>query len=139
VTVLDSFSFVPKENGNKLDGQCHKLLAEILKVKLPKVIIRCHQCQYEDPWMKRLEIPTTEYGFIRTEIEVDKNNTAIVFQSFHPSKAVNYNDDRPEYRVLLIYHFIAAFAELNGASQLHGDAEKIQELCERKEQLLSPL
>jgi hypothetical protein len=43
VTVLDAFSFKPKDENHILDERCHQLLAEILKVKRPKVVIRCHR------------------------------------------------------------------------------------------------
>lgn len=53
-------------------------------------------------------------------------------QSFHLSLAVNNAARRPEYRCLVIYHFITAFAKLSGVSQLYEDAEEIRQLCTRK-------
>ena len=89
VTVLDAFSFKPKEESHILDERCHQLLAGILRAKRPKVVIRCHRDEYKDPWMKRLELPGKEYKFVRTEIQVDGNHSTVVLQSFHPSLAVN--------------------------------------------------
>jgi hypothetical protein len=138
VTVLDAFSFKPNEESHIPDERCHQLLAEILRAKRPKVVIRCHRDEYKDPWMKRLELPGEEYKFVRTEIQVDGNYSIVVLQPFHPSLAINNAARRPEYRCLLIYHFIAAFAELSGVSQLHEDAEEIRQLCTKKGYILSP-
>lgn len=49
VTVLDAFSFKPKGDIHILDERCHQLLAEILQAKKPKVVIRCHRDEYNDP------------------------------------------------------------------------------------------
>jgi hypothetical protein len=76
--------------------------------------------------MKQFELPGEEYKFVRTELRTGGNHRTILLQSFHPSLAVNNAARRPEYRCLLIYHFIAAFAELSGVSQLHEDAEEIR-------------
>jgi hypothetical protein len=137
VTVLDAFSFKPKGESHIPDERCHQLLGEILRAKRPKVIIRCHRDEYKDLWMKRLELPGEEYKLVRKEIQVG-NHSSVVLQSFHPSLAVNNADRRPEYRCLLIYHFIAAFAELTGISQLDEDAEEIRQLCAIEGYILSP-
>lgn len=50
-------------------------------------------------------------------------------QSFHPSCAVNNARRRPEYKALLINHFVAAFSELKGTFVLPDSAEKLRELC----------
>lgn len=132
VTVLDAFSFKPKDRSRIPDERCHQLLAEILRAKRPKVVLRCHRDAYKDPWMKQFEFPGEEYKFVRTEVRAGADYRTIVLQSFHPSLAVNNAARRPEYRCLLIYHFVAAFAELSGVSQLHEDAEEIRQLCTKK-------
>jgi hypothetical protein len=83
--------------------------------------------------MKQFELPSEEYKFVRTEARAGGNHKTLVLQCFHPSLAVNNATRRPEYRCLLIYHFIAAFAELSGVSQLHEDAEE----CTKKGYILS--
>lgn len=88
--------------------------------------------------MKQFELPGEEYKFERREIRASGNHRTTILQSFHPSPAVNYAARRPEYRCLLIYHFIAAFAELSGVSQLHEDAEEIRQLCMKKKYIPSP-
>lgn len=132
VAVLDAFFFKPNEESRIPDERCHQLLAEMLRAKKPKVVIRCHRDAYKDPCMKQFELPGEEYKFVQAEIQSGENRRTIVLQSFHPSIAVNNAARRPEYRCLLIYHFVAAFAELSGVSQLHEDAEEIRQLCTKK-------
>ena len=138
VTVLDAFSFKADNKSHIPDERCHQLLTEILRLKKPKVVIRCHKGEYKDASMKRLELPSKEYKFVRKEIDAGENHKTTILQSFHPSVAVNYGAYRPEYRCLLIYHFIAAFAELSGVSQLHEDAEDIRQLCMNKRYISAP-
>ncbi len=49
---------------------------------------------------------------LRVEIVI-KDQPAVIVRSFHPATAVCYNKCNANYRVLLIYHFVSAFAELN--------------------------
>jgi hypothetical protein len=65
VTVLDAFSFKPDDKSHIPDERCHQLLAEILRAKKPKVVIRCHRGEYKDSWMKHFELPGEEYKFVR--------------------------------------------------------------------------
>lgn len=130
VTVLDAFSYQPLKDVTTFDGRCHQLLADMLKVKKPKVVIRCHTGTYQNEWMRRFELPAKNYKLVRRNVGFDDGHRTIVFQSFHPSCAVNYAQRiRPEYRALLIHHFVAAFAELHGQSQLPRFAERIREIC----------
>ena len=138
VTVLDAFSFKPDDKSHIPDERCHQLLADIIRAKKPKVVIRCHVDGYDDPWMKQFELSSKEYKLERKEIRASGNHKIAILQSFHPSLAVHYAARRPEYRCLLIYHFIAAFAELSGVSQLHKDAEEIRQICIGKQYDLSP-
>ena len=138
VTVLDAFTYKPDNKSHIPDERCHQLLEDILRAKKPRVVIRCHRDEYKNAWMKRFELPSNEYKFVRTESQVGENHKTIILQSFHPSVAVNNPARRPEYRCLLIYHFIAAFSELSGVSQLYEDAEEIRQLCIRKAYVLSP-
>ena len=136
VTVLDAFSFKPDDKSRIPDERCHQLLADIIRAKNPKVVLRCHTDGYNDPWMEQFELPSKEYNFVRKELEAGGNHKITILQSFHPSVAVNYTARRPEYRCLLIHHFIAAFAELSGILQLHEEVEEIRQLCIRKRYLL---
>ena len=136
VTVLDAFSFKPDDESPIPDERCHQLLADIIRAKKPKVVIRCHTDGYSDPWMEQFELPSKDYKSERKEIEASGDHKITVLQSFHPSVALNYTAGRPEYRCLLIHHFIAAFAELNGVSQLHEEVEEIRQLCIRKGYIL---
>ena len=138
VTVLNAFSFKPDDKSHIPDERCHQLLADIIRAKNPEVIVRCHTDGYKNPWMKRFELASTEYQFVRKEVEASGNHKITILQSFHPSVAVNYLARRPEFRCLLIYHFVAAFAELSELSQLHEDAEEIRQLCVDKWYICSP-
>ena len=138
VTVLDAFSFKPDHKSHIPDERCHQLLADIIRAKKPNVVIRCHKGEYKDARIKQFELPSEEYKFVRKEIGAGKNHKTTILQSFHPSKAVNYAARRPEYRCLLIYHFVAAFAELSGVSQLAEDEEGIRQLCMKERYIFSP-
>ena len=107
----------------------HEALAWILQVKKPKVILRCHREEYWDEWLKCIELPGRDYKLERKEINLTEEHTTVVLQSFHPSCAVNNAACRPDFRALLMYHFVAAFSELSCESSLPGVAEKIRELC----------
>ena len=137
MTVLDAFSFKPDDKSYIPDERCHQLLAEILRAKKPKVVICCYRGEYKDSWMKYFELSSKEYKFVRTEFRAGGNYRTVVLQSFYLLLAVNYSACRPEYCCLLIYYFIAVFAELSGVSQLHEDAEEIRQLCTKKGYILS--
>ncbi|BDD54906.1 hypothetical protein MAP00_000479 [Monascus purpureus] len=108
VTVLNAFSYQPDKSTTERDQECHEALACILQRKKPKVILRCHREQYRDEWLRCIELPGEEYRLDRKEINITEEYITIVLQSFHPSCAINNADYRPEYRALLIYHFVAA-------------------------------
>ncbi|KAL3484403.1 hypothetical protein BJX62DRAFT_243976 [Aspergillus germanicus] len=131
-TILNAFSYQPDKEATERDQKCHGVLAEILRTKKPKVILRCHTQIYQDKWLKCIEQQCVNYEFERKEINIAEDNTTattVVLQSFHPSRAVNHAVYRPEYRALLIYHFVAAFSELNSEFRLPQTAEEIQRLC----------
>lgn len=125
VTVLDAFTYKPSGNADIPDKCCHELLAQILRVMKPRVIIRYLTDDYHNAWMKQIELPAVDHQLVRKELQIDGNHTAIVMQSFHPSRAVNHAKFRPEYRALLIYHLVAGFAELNGPFRLRECAEEM--------------
>ncbi|KAK3383785.1 hypothetical protein B0T24DRAFT_606243 [Lasiosphaeria ovina] len=133
-TVLDAFSYQPDKNNNDRDAQCHRLLAQILQVKKPRVVIRCHRDSYQDEWMGRFDYFVDDYQMEREDVDFGDGHTAVLIQSFHPSCAVNNAEFRPEYRALLIHHFIAAFAELRGKHELPEVVEDIRQLCLKKGQ-----
>ena len=129
VTILDAFSYQPDKNAKERDKRCHEVLAQILRLKKPKVILRCHRDEYCGRWLKRIELPGKDYQLERKEIAVVEEHTTVILQSFHPSCAVNNANCRPEYRALLIYHFVAAFSELRSECILPETAERVRKLC----------
>lgn len=116
VSVFDAYSFKPGVDDEcPLDEECHSLLEEMVKVKRPKVVICCwgsgkYRCR--NPFVRRLI-----GGGVGLHSIHDKVNTGgwdfVAIRSFHPSTALCYNKYNADYRVLLIYHFIAAFTELS--------------------------
>ncbi|KAJ6116215.1 hypothetical protein N7523_005896 [Penicillium sp. IBT 18751x] len=132
VTVLNAFPFQHEACSKDQAKKGHEAITQVLKVKKPKVILRCHCEEYSDEWLKRLELPGREYQLERKEVKITEDHTAVVLQSFHPSCAVNNADCRPEYRALLMYHFVAAFSELTSEFSLPDTAEKIRKLCLKK-------
>ncbi|KAL2844286.1 hypothetical protein BJX68DRAFT_277864 [Aspergillus pseudodeflectus] len=128
-TVLDAFSYQPDKKATKQDQKCHEALARILKIKTPKVILRCHRDGYRDEWLKCIEQKGEDYKLERKEISITEDSTTVILQSFHPSCAVNNADCRPEYRALLTYHFVAAFSELHSEFKLPETAKDIEKLC----------
>ncbi|KAM7198336.1 hypothetical protein V8F33_005127 [Rhypophila sp. PSN 637] len=132
VTILDAFSYQPNKNKKDGDRECHQLLAEILRIKKPKVVIRCHKDSYQDEWMKRFELQVDGYRLIREDVDFGDGHKAVLIQSFHPSCAVNNAMYRPEYRALLIHHFIAAFTELHRKYELPHYVEGIRKSCLEK-------
>jgi hypothetical protein len=132
VSVVDAFSFQKEKDCTEFDLDCHQTLGQIIRTKKPKVIIRCHGEEYKDEWMKAFEFPAKEYRFVQKDVEIEDGHFTTVVQSFHMSCAVQNADYRPEYRALLIHHFVAAFAELHGNSQLPECAEDLRILCNRR-------
>jgi hypothetical protein len=132
VTVLDAFPYKPRGDAGIPDERCHQLVGQILRIKKPKVVLCCHTERYCDPWMERFQLPVRDYKLEQKEVEIGDGHVTIVMQSFHPSRAVNHAKYWPEYRALLMYHFVAAFAELNGLFQLPKCAEEIRKLCALK-------
>jgi hypothetical protein len=138
VSVVDAFSFQEDKSKKQYDADCHFLLAQIIRTKKPRVIIRCHRDSYEDEWMQRFELSGEEYQLQRKTVVCDNEHMTVVFQSFHPSCAIHNVDYRPEYRALLIHHFIAAFGELRGEGQLPECAEDLRKLCVVKGHRINP-
>lgn len=129
VTVLNAFSYQPDKNRTIDDEKCHYVLAKILKAKKPRVVLRCHNEEYKDEWMKRIEYRGEGYRLERNEIRIAENHMTVVLQSFHPSCAMNNTKCRPEFRALLMHHFVAAFSELNSEFVLPESTENIRKLC----------
>lgn len=135
VTVIDAYMFKPDERPSIPDERCHQLLGQIIRLKTPKVVVCCHTSVYKDSWMKRFELRHTHYGVI-TEylltikpVAIDNETNTYAVQSFHPSRAVNYMQLNPEYRALLLHHFIAAFSCLYRQYSEPDIVEKIRTQC----------
>jgi hypothetical protein len=119
-TISDAFSYQPNKNITWPDQKCHEALAQILKTKKPKAILRCHSESYKDEWLKSIEQQVVDYRLERKEVNIATEVKSVVLQSFHPSCAVNNSDCRPEYRA-----FVAAFSELRCKFKLLETAKNI--------------
>ena len=112
VTVLDAFSFKPlKDQPQPSNEECQELVAEVLLIKRPRVLLCCWSGGCTDHWVNQFR----SFGVGRLPLQsqgVIKEHPVIIVRSFHPAKAVCYEKCNADYRVLLIYHFISAFAEL---------------------------
>jgi len=113
VTVLDAFSFKPfKDQAVPSDEECQDLIAEVIGLKRPRVLLCCWSGTCTNPWVDQFQSRGVGRLPLRVEIVI-KDQPAVIVRSFHPATAVCYNKCNANYRVLLIYHFVSAFAELN--------------------------
>ncbi|KFY05751.1 hypothetical protein V492_08317 [Pseudogymnoascus sp. VKM F-4246] len=133
VSVFDALSFKPFASATRpSNDECYSLLENMLKTKKPKVVICC--------WSDRSAKCNNDFvkhflggGFQRQSRWVTVNTewdpSLAVVRSFHPSTAVNFKKYNPDYQILLIYHFIAAFSKLGQSIQEPLWLEDISSRC----------
>ncbi|KPA35189.1 hypothetical protein FLAG1_12139, partial [Fusarium langsethiae] len=132
VTVVDAFSFKPQDSTPIPSERCHQLIEEILKVKKPKVVLCCWKQACEQPFVAQFRSYGVGTWPFRDRVDI-KGFSTIVIRSFHPAAAVCYDrSGKACCRMLLICHFVLAFAELAGSTTI---PEWIKTVCEdsRKE------
>ncbi len=113
VTVLDAFSFKPlKEQTEPSDEKCQDLIEEILRLKKPRVLLCCSKGGCTNHWVDQFSSGRVGSLPLRFETVIE-DQPAVIVPSFHPATAVCHNRCNANYRVLLLYHFVSAFAELN--------------------------
>lgn len=135
VTVLDAFPFMPEHYGeifakrHEVNGQCHELIEQILNLKKPKVVICCwrgpDEITTENVILKQLESRGVGSWPIRDEA---KDGQMTLIRSFHPAVSVCYRTDAYWTRLLLICHFVMAFAELKVPLRHHS---WLQDICKK--------
>ena len=129
VSVVDAFMFKPKNRLLIPDQRCHQLLAQIIRLKRPKVLLLCHTESYSDPWMHKFELPCKN-GYRMSHEVIPIGETEIhAVQSFHPAVAVYHKRLNPEYKALLLHHFVAAFSLLHGPYNEPSVVETIRSIC----------
>ncbi|RAO64136.1 uncharacterized protein BHQ10_000148 [Talaromyces amestolkiae] len=134
---MSSFVLRRKERGwNKKDTSndeaCQSVLAQILKAKKPRVVLCCHTSySYENEVLKCLEVKVKNYGLRRKKVVFAEGHETDLLQSFHPACAVENTECRPEFRALLIHHFVAAFSVLSDKFTFPDSVEEIRKLCLR--------
>ncbi|PCD21791.1 hypothetical protein AU210_015594 [Fusarium oxysporum f. sp. radicis-cucumerinum] len=127
VTVLDAFSFKPQDSTPIPSERCHQLIEEILKRKKPKVVLCCWNQPCEQPFVAQFKSHGVGIWPFRHEVDIEGFST-IAMRSFHPAAAVCYDESRKACcRMLLICHFILAFAQLAGSTAI---PEWMETVCE---------
>ncbi|EWY79391.1 hypothetical protein FOYG_17439 [Fusarium oxysporum NRRL 32931] len=116
VTVLDAFSFKPEDSTPIPSERCHQLIEEILKLKKPKVVLCCWNQPCEQPFVAQFKSHGVGTWPFRHQVDIEGFST-IAIRSFHPAAAVCYDESRKACcRMLLICHFVLAFAQLAGSA-----------------------
>ncbi|PCD21778.1 hypothetical protein AU210_015581 [Fusarium oxysporum f. sp. radicis-cucumerinum] len=127
VTVLDAFSFKPQDSTPIPSERCHQLIEEILKLKKPKVVLCCWNQPCEQPFVARFKSHGVGTWPFRHQVDIG-GFSIIVMRSFHPAAAVCYDESRKACcRMLLICHFVLAFAQLAGSAVV---PEWMETVCE---------
>ncbi|KAK7575363.1 hypothetical protein V3481_017325 [Fusarium oxysporum f. sp. vasinfectum] len=127
VTVLDAFSFKPQDSTPIPSERCHQLIEEILKLKKPKVVLCCWNQPCEQPFVAQFNSHGVGTWPFRHQVDIDGFST-IAIRSFHPAAAVCYDESRKACcRMLLICHFVLAFAQLAGSAAV---PEWMETICE---------
>lgn len=67
----------------------------------------------------------------RKKVVFAEGHETDLLQSFHPSCAIHNTERRPEFRALLIHHFVTAFSVLSDESTFPDSVEEIRKLCLR--------
>ena len=125
VTIPDAFSFKPiKGQPQPSADECHELITQMLRVKKPQVLLCCWNGECTNSWVDQFRSRGVGWLPIRSEGVIESQPTVII-RSFHPAKAIYYNKCNANYRILLVYHFVSAFAELDKPSPMPGWIEAL--------------
>ncbi len=114
VTLLDAFPFSPNESVSIPVERCHRLIEEILKLKRPKVVVCCWKGVCENLFISQFQSVGVGTWPLRSQLDIGISSTTLI-RSFHPAAAICYRQRSPYTRLLLICHFVLAFAELTGS------------------------
>lgn len=133
VSVLYAFPFVSSRAPvpPKILGTSQQVVNQILKRLKPRLVLQCHTAEYNFNYqLKRdLQVQSKDYRLAQRETIFD-GQPMIVLQSFDISIAIHDTKLRPEFRVLMLYHFLASFSGLKtGAFNLPESAETIRKMC----------
>ncbi|OAA48962.1 hypothetical protein BBO_02007 [Beauveria brongniartii RCEF 3172] len=104
--------------------QCHQLLEQIVKLKAPESLLCCWQDgtlaedQCNNAFVRKLMSVGVGTWPILDQVElVAASRSSTLVRSFHPAYAVCYKEEKKVYaRMLLVCHFVLAFAALSGSS-----------------------
>ncbi|GKU13084.1 unnamed protein product [Fusarium langsethiae] len=127
VTVLDAFSFKPQDSTPIPSERSHQLIEEVLKLKNPKVVLCCWNQPCEQPFVAQFKSDGVGTWPFRHQVDIEGFST-IAIRSFHPAAAVCYDESRKACcRMLLICHFVLAFAQLAGSAAV---PDWMETICE---------
>ncbi|KAF1739488.1 hypothetical protein CRV24_001423 [Beauveria bassiana] len=131
VTVVDAYTFKPHLKNNMptkpTNEQCYELLEQIVKLKAPESLLCCwtdsksgeNGCN--NAFVRGLMSVGVGTWPIMDRVElVAASRSSTLVRSFHPSYAVYHNEKRVYARMLLVCHFVLAFAALSGLSAVPG-------------------
>lgn len=133
VTVLDAFPFTPDRRDLETAKHCHELIEKILRLKKPSVVVCCWTGQCENAFVSQFKSRGVGTWPLQHTKKIWTSSTAFV-RSFHPSTVVNFRKRSPYSRMLLIFHFVLAFAKLGGCNKL---PRGIEIVCHRSAKLVS--
>lgn len=125
VTILDAFSFQPNKNRPCLTEPWFDVLERLVKLKRPKVILCCWSGPCEHPFISKLRSLGLGSKSVR---EYEDEAKTFLIRSFHPATVVCYGERKVHSRMLLICHFVMAFAQLGEKLMI---PEWIDSICEK--------
>ncbi|OBT85271.1 hypothetical protein VE02_06522 [Pseudogymnoascus sp. 03VT05] len=116
VSVFDALSFKPYVNDDRpSNDDCYSLLEEMLKTKKPRVVICCwseRNAACSNDFVRQFKGGGVGRQLFRVNVDTEWGSP-VAIRSFHPSTAVCYRKYNPEYQILLLHHFMAAFSDLD--------------------------
>lgn len=137
VTVIDAFSFQPDKKDTAANLKCEEFLCKFLKIKKPSVILHCLNTTYQSLWMEERFIFGKPFERIQEKnVDITDRHRAIVIPSFHPSRALFWDQFRLELRVLSLYHFAFAVRLLHDERPTDCCSNRILKMCHLRGELI---
>jgi hypothetical protein len=119
-TVVNAFSFQKNQNNAEADHQCEEFLAQFLQIKQPRIIIQCVNPWYVSSSIRKFNFEGKPSRLECRKVPLESGHICTIIPSFHPSYATKseYNSNRPQRRVLQMYHFVMVFRYLHGEEKI---------------------
>ncbi|KAE8334457.1 hypothetical protein BDV24DRAFT_145842 [Aspergillus arachidicola] len=124
-SVLDAFLLKPvATQALPTDSDCWNTIEQILKIKQPRVVICCWSGECHNRNLSQFRSRGVRSLAMRSIVRLNGKDVTI-YHSFHPATAIRHSQCQPSLRVLLAYHFAAAFLELRHPQEPPGWALNI--------------